>query len=463
MPEIGAAHAISREEAIELLWERADLSYLLRPEQVAFKNGIEFASNPLVVGNISRRLGKSFTLVTFAIEEALKRKQKIRYGSAFLTDLEEFILPAFEIILADCPEHLRPRYMTSRKVWRFQNGSEIKLIGLDKNPNGLRGNAISIMIIDEAAFVQNLKKIYTSVIIPATMKQKNIRLIFISTPPESPAHYFVALIQRAKLEGYDLELTIDDISDLKPEERKRVLDEVGGEESDTAQREFFCKIISDPIRAVCPTFNESIHVADCPEPTHCNWAFVADIGGLKDYAVGYLAAYHHELRKLVFWDESWFMNRTPTPEILEGFKKLENQRVTTRWIDAHGQTQVDFAFAGFSAALPPKDNFQAGIQLIRAAFHNNEILIHPRCKLLILTLKTGLLNRLGTDYERTEELGHCDALAAAIYAVRVVDRVTDYRPNVINQDRWIQQKAPAHHQELQKLTFRGSKADSWRR
>jgi hypothetical protein len=364
-------------------------------------------------------------------------------------------------MLNDCPEHLRPRYMVSRKTWRFPNGSEIKLVGLDKNPNGLRGNAISIIIIDEAGFVSNLKKIYTSVIIPATMKQKNIRLIFISTPPESPAHYFVELIEKSKKEGYYLELTIDDISDLDPKERQRMLDEVGGEHSDTAQREFFCKIISDPIRAVCPTFSETLHVAEFSEPSYCNWSFVADIGGLKDYAVAYLCAWHHELKKIAFWDEVWFPNRTPTPKILEGFKKLENDRPSTRWIDAHGQTQVDFAFAGFSAALPPKDDFQAGLQLIRSAFHNNEIIIHPRCQLLILTLKTGLLNRLGKDYERTEELGHCDALAAAIYGIRVVDRVTDYRPNVINQDKWTQQKPNPRHEELSRLTYRGSRKDSW--
>lgn len=427
----------------------------MRPEQQQFKASIYAATAPLIVGNISRRWGKTFTLVAYAIEQAMLKKQKIRYGAAYLSDLEEFILPAFELMLTDCPEHLRPRYMVSRKTWKFPNGSEIKLVGLDKNPNGLRGNAISIIIIDEAGFVANLKKIYTSVIIPATMKQKGIRLIFISTPPESPAHYFVELINKAKAVGYYLELTIDDISDLDPTERQRMLDEVGGEDSDTAQREFFCKIISDPIRAVCPPFSEERHVAEMAEPSHCNWSFVADIGGLKDYAVAYLCAWSHEYKKVVFWDETWFPNRTPTPEILRGFQKLENERPTTRWIDAHGQTQVDFAFAGFSASLPPKDDFQAGIQLIRAAFHNNQILIHPRCKLLILTLKTGLLNRLGKDYERTEELGHCDALAAAIYGIRVVDRTSDYRPNVINQDRWNQAKADPQFEELSKLTFRG--------
>ncbi len=448
------------QQAIDQLWRWGELGYLLRPEQVAFKEGIDKAINPLIVGNISRRLGKSFTLVTYAIEQALKSKQRIRYGSAFLTDLEEFILPAFELILTDCPDDIRPHYLASKKTWKFRNGSEIRLIGLDKNPNGLRGNAISIIIIDEAAFVSHLKKLYYSVIIPATMKQKNIRLVFISTPPESPAHFFVNLISKAKLEGYYLELTIDDISDLEPQERKRVLDEVGGELSDTAQREFFCKIISDPIRAVCPTFKEEVHVKDIAEPTYINWAFAGDTGGLKDYTVAYLVAWSHEYKKVVFWDEIFFPNRTPTSEMIEGFKRMEGNKKTSRWLDAHGQSQVDLAFGGFSAGLPPKDNFQAGLQLIRAAFHNDQIIVHPRCKMLILTLNTGLLNRNGTDYERTDELGHCDALAGAIYGLRVVDKVTDTRPNVINQDRWTMQKKPKSS-ELTKLGWQGNKSDRW--
>ena len=216
------ALALSRPEAIEQLWIHGNLTYLLRPEQRYFKSQIKHAGVDLVVGNISRRWGKSFSLVTYCIEECLKNpKEHIRYGCAFSTDLEEFILPAFEIILNDCPEYLRPYYHKSKKRWVFRNGSVIKLIGLDRNPNGLRGNAITKIVIDEAGFVSHLKYIYNSVIIPATMKQSGIKLIFISTPPESPEHFFVELISMAKIldSGFYLELTIDDISDLEEDEK----------------------------------------------------------------------------------------------------------------------------------------------------------------------------------------------------------------------------------------------------
>ena len=129
------------------------LGYKLRPEQKTLRTKIYDALVQLIVFNISRRWGKTYVLCLYAIEQAIRKKQKIRYGAALRDDLEEFVIPSFEQILEDCPESLKPRYIRSRKTWVFPNGSEIKLVGLDKNPNGLRGNAINIIIIDEAGFV----------------------------------------------------------------------------------------------------------------------------------------------------------------------------------------------------------------------------------------------------------------------------------------------------------------------
>lgn len=427
-----------------MAWKHGQLSWKLRPEQAEFKKAIEKTNHHLVVGLISRRWGKSFSLVTYAIEQALKSKQKIRYGCAFLSELEEFILPAFEQILEDCPARMKPIYKSSRKVWKFKNGSEIKLVGLDKNPNGLRGNAIRIIIIDEAGFVKNLKNIYTTVIIPATMKMKGIRIIFITTPPESPDHFLASeLINKAKLKGYFLKLTIDDISDLEPDERTRMLDEVGGEDSVTARREFFCEIVADEERAVCPTFKEKEHVKAI-ETTYSPWYFVADTGGVKDLTVGYMVNWSHELQKVVFRSEAYFKAHTPTTEVLKGFKALEQARFaanetirTVRYIDAGGQLQIDYATAGFAAALPPKDDFQAGLTLLRNEFYKGNVIVHPDCPLLIQSLSNGLLNRQRSDYERSESLGHCDAVAAAIYALRVVDRKTNLKPAPHKETVWV--------------------------
>jgi len=177
---------------MNLLWEawrRGRLDYKLRPEQRRLKRLLYDSPKGMAVFNISRRLGKTTTCVTFCDENARRKKQHIRFATAFLRDLEKFVLPIFEQVLSDCPPELRPRYFPSKKEWRYRNGSVIKLIGVDKNPNGLRGNAIDILIIDEAAFIKNLKYLYQSIIVPATMKRK-FKLIFPFTPPEAPEHFW---------------------------------------------------------------------------------------------------------------------------------------------------------------------------------------------------------------------------------------------------------------------------------
>lgn len=416
-----------RQAGLVNLWSRGSLAWKLRPEQRELKDKIEHSSTQLVVGNISRRWGKSFTLVLYCIEQAIKKRQKIRYGAAFKSDLEEFILPAFEIILADCPLSLRPTYMASKQVWKFPGGSQIKLVGLDKNRNGLRGNAINIIVIDEAGFVAHLQYQYTSVIIPATMKQTNIKILIFSTPPESPEHYFVKLIDKAQAQdnAVYMEMTIDTISDLTPEERKRQLDEVGGEESPTAQREFFCRIIVDATRAVAPSFSEKIHVKEY-DPPHVKWMIFGDTGA-RDKTVFLKVGYDHEHGLIVFRDEYSPPNRTPTSGIVEGFrKKFPDQMPLT--LDATEQLRIDYGALGLPSMAVMKDEFEAGLLLLNNSFFKNQVVIHPDCDLLIRTLKGGLLNKQRTDFERTESLGHCDAAAAAIYALRGVDRITDLRP-----------------------------------
>tara|TARA_R110002126_G_scaffold42101_1_gene121978 strand:- start:3761 stop:5104 length:1344 start_codon:yes stop_codon:yes gene_type:complete len=441
------------EQAKAQLWYNGILEWKLRPEQRAFKHGIDDPENTLIVGNISRRLGKSFTLVLYAIEQALKTQQKIRFGSAFLSELEEFIQPAFEYILADCPEDLRPEYKATKKTYKFKNGSEIKLVGLDKNPNGLRGNAINIIIIDEAAYVSNLKYLYTSVIIPATMKQKNIKIIVISTPPESPEHFFVELIKKAQLspKAFYLCLTIDDISDLDPEEKKRLLDEVGGEHSSTAQREFYCRIIIDAERAIAPAFKPDEHI-EWYTNQYIKWGLYGDSGGVRDLTVFLMIGYCHVRRKVLVRDELWFKPHTPTSEIVEAVKaRWPDNLQMTRVLDSGGQLQIDYSSLGFPVVQPQKDSFDETLLLVNNSFYNSQVLVHPSCSLLIQTLKGGLTNRNRTDFERTIALGHADAVMAYAYGLRGIDRLTDLRPRPKRSEIFTLPTIDRHEAELEKL------------
>lgn len=416
---------MTKSQAIRKLWKLGMLSWKLRPEQKRLRDLLEAAPTDMCVFNISRRFGKSTTCCLFAVEQALRKKQKVLYSTAYLSDLETFITPIFEWVLSDCPEDLRPVWKASKKEFHFRNGSLIKLIGLDRNANSLRGNNIDVIIVDEAAFVTKLEYLYKSVIVPATMKRK-FKLIFPSTPPESPEHFWSKeLIPKSRLKDAYAEMTIDEISDLSEEEKQRLLDEVGGKDSPTAQREFYCKIIVDVTRAIAPSFKEEIHVGEF-EIDNIKWDLFGDSGGIKDKTVFHEVGYSHETGLIYFRSELYFDNQTPSSTIISSVKETWENRTIT--LDAAGQLLIDYSSLGLSCGLPQKDDFGAGLLLINNHFHLNRVLIHPRCKLLVQTLKGGLLNKHRTDYERSETLGHCDAVASAIYAIRGVDKITDLRP-----------------------------------
>ena len=83
---------------------------------------------------------------------------------------------------------------------------------------------------------------------------------------------------------------------------------------------------------------------------------------------------------------------------------------------------------GFEAMLPLKDDFEAGINAVRLPFNQGKIVIHERCRFLIATLRGATFNKQRTDFARTMALGHMDALAALIYANRMIDRSTNPVP-----------------------------------
>lgn len=424
------AQAITYDDVNAIAWKRGELTWKLRPEQQRLKAELERPHVQLFVGNISRRWGKSYTLVTYCLEQAYRRTQKIRFGCAFLTDLEEFILPAFELILEDCPEELRPTYIRSRKTWTFPNGSEIKLVGLDKHPNGLRGNAINIIVLDEAGFISSLKRIYTSVIIPATAKQSNIKIIFISTPPESPSHFFVDLIQKAQAQenGYYLCLTIDDISDLDAVERQRLLDEVGGEHSQEAQREFFARILVDPTRAIVPEFTPEVEahtVTDHARPQYFDHYEAMDVG-FTDATAALFGYYDFDNAKLIIEDELLLYHAT-TDIIASQFLKKEQALYGTkqpyrRVSDNDKRLIADLGSRhNLYFSQTEKHEKEAAINRVRILIKDRKIYINPRCQSLITQLKAGVWNKQRSQFDRDGVNGHFDLIDALIYFCRCVD------------------------------------------
>jgi hypothetical protein len=280
--------------------------------------------------------------------------------------------------------------------------------------------------VDESAFVSNLQYLYSSIIIPATL-DRQFQLIFPSTPPLSPAHFWAAeLVPKAKERNTYLELTLDSMN-ISESEKERLLVEVGGRHSSTARREFYCEVVTDESRSIAPSFSQQKHITNAHEIPNIKYMVFGDLGGRRDKTCFLLAAYNHDTNQVHILDELVFEPETPTAAMRAQLQNKGWDRYPTA-ADMPEIMRIDWAQDGFPVASVIKDNFHAGLQLLDSTFFQNKIVIHSNCKLLLQTLSTGLLTPNRQDYERTPELGHCDAIAALIYCLRGIDRITDLRP-----------------------------------
>lgn len=407
------------------LWERAEVaSWYLREHQIPLYEALQAVTRDFLCFNVARRFGKSTTISVDCDERCRKDKPiHIDYATAFLVDVEKFILPVFSNIHSTCPEHLRPRYLKSKKTFIYPNGSTIQLIGLDKNPDAVRGNTIDHLVIDEASEVSALEYLYKSVIVPATAN-RDFRIIFSSTPPKDSEHFILELQEVAKIRGNYKIFTIEDNKSIGERERERLFKEMGGRDSVYVRREFYCETVRDPKSTIVPEFSDN-NVYHMEMPEHYYPQTTVDFGGSVD-KTGIIIGYFDFIEaKYIVVQSALVEANTTTAEIVDKIYEMEGQVYPKdarigRVIDCFGQTRTDLGALKFYSGPPKKEkgSVEANINQMRISFQNDKLVILPTHNdELIATLQLGQYTKSG-DFKRTEKLGHCDLLAALSYAWR---------------------------------------------
>jgi hypothetical protein len=409
-------------------WYRGNLQYLLHSGQRVIDKSFNDCTGQLFVCNIARQFGKSFWAVSKCVELALRKpKARIKFGTAYHTDLTEFILPTFDAVLSDCPEEIKPKYKVQGSKWVFPNGSEIKLVGLDKSPNSLRGNVIDLIVIDEAGFVENLQYIYSSIIVPATLHRPNCKIIFISTPPSTPAHPFGDFIQLAESQDSYVILTIYDNPRITEADIDRMAAAVGGKTSTTFRREFLCELILDEDLALIPEWSDRfIH-----EPEHDAFykfyhRYVGMDLGRKDHTALVLGYYDFKRAVLCIVDELTMAGPSWTTVTLKDqllakeqslwgelkpFRRISDNNNPHLIMDLNSLYSVHFMETS-------KESLEAMVNEVRIMIGSGQIEVSPKCKMLIGCLKYGLWDKNRKEFSRNKIYGHFDHLAALIYLVR---------------------------------------------
>ncbi len=428
------------------LWIKGDLGRKLHDAQQFLDRVYCDSLKQLFVGNCSRQWGKSYWAVTKAVETAIKiPRAQIRYGAAFQTDLVDFIIPAFDKVLEDAPPAQKGRRVGNFYV--FPNGSRIKLVGLDKNPNGLRGNTLDLIIIDECGFVSNLDYIYKSIIIPATLHRPNCKVIFISTPPSTPAHAFVDYVQKAELEGAYVKLDIYTNPRITPDDIHRMIDEIGGTDSTTFRRECLCEFVTDSDLAIIPEWKDS-YIQDLPRDEFYKYyhKYVGMDLGVKDLTAMLYGYYDFKRASLVIEDEDQMNGPSMNTLLLKG---AIIQKEKELW--ANDQTPRDYnnnpvpfrrvsdnnwpiliqdlsSLHNLTFIETNKDNLEAMINEVRLMVQAGQLIINPRCKKLIGCLKHGVWDNKKKQFARSTVYGHFDHLAALIYLIRNLAKSTNPIP-----------------------------------
>lgn len=427
-----------------ILWDRNELSFKFHAGQRVIDQAYRKVTAKLFVANCSRRFGKTYWIVTECIRVArAKERARVKVATAFLTDLEEFIIPAFENVLDDCPEHLKPKWNATKKKYVFKNGSEIQLIGLDRKPNGGRGNYCDLYVFDEAAFIKNVSYIYSSVVVPMTMYRDGARVIMISTPPKSPDHDFKDFCIKAKRENAYVELDVYQNPMVTP----RMIDEYKAEcltETDW-QREYLCQFATDQTLAIVPEMRGYDYTLQ-PRTENYDYyhKYVSMDLGVRDLTVAHFAYYDFARAKLCV--EREFVMSGPemtTPKLKAGIEAIEKElwqgKEPYKRVADNNNPLLLLDLGSIHNMFfhsTSKDELHAMINNLRVWIKSGRIEIDESCKYLIDSLKYGIWNEQRTEFARSKTLGHFDALASLMYLVRNIDEATNPIPIKVNFNQY---------------------------
>lgn len=424
------------------LYRRGNLDHLLHAGQSKISGTIWGMPRQVQPILCARGYGKTYLGAKEATAISIRKQSRVKIGTEFQTDLEEFILPNFEAVLQDCPKSCLPKWKSSGSKYVFPNGSEIKLVGLDRKPNGLRGtHKTDLIILEEAGFISKLEQIYYSVIVPTTMHRPECRILLPTTPPEALDHFFWTLFDKAQLQGDVPVFTIDDNPMLTPADVRRLEEEMGGRESVAFQREYLCKRIPDATRQLTPEFSKDRHVQEFKRPVYFDFLIKTSSldSGVRDHTVELFSVYDFPNAILHIENELVLSgNEVITDTIYKRTVEIETDlkyKRVDRWADNNNLILIqDLNSTGFKDGSgrhwtpTAKDAIEAGVNMVRLWLKQGRLKIHPRCRFLIGTLETALWNKNRTDFDRSKVFGHADALASLIYLIRNVNTRTNPIP-----------------------------------
>lgn len=424
---------LTPQKAAEALWKRGNLQFKLNSAQKEIYSFIKNHPQQILVIAASRRLGKSYFLLTLAFEECLRKPNTIvKYAAQTTKDVVNNIAKnLIKEITKDCPPELMPSYHAHNHILTFPNGSQIYFSGTEQGrAEKLRGSDAHLCIIDEAGFCNDLEYIVRDIMFPLTTLTKG-KIILASTPSKSADHPFIKMMKEAEADGRLIKKTIYENPMLSPEDIERIASEIGGKQSITFRREYLVETITSEEDAVIPEFkDEVIHDTvkeSYPKPSHYVAYVGMDIGG-KDLTAILFGYYDFANAKVVIEDELVYDKKVLSEDIAAGVKMKEAQyfKDATKLFRYSDNNNIillnDLAIKHNLVFHPsPKDDKEAALNDLRLKLKGRKIIINARCKNLIAHLRSAIWAKNKKSFARSAQFGHYDLIDALLYLVRNIN------------------------------------------
>lgn len=484
---------ITKKQAVHQLWRYGHLSWKLDKNQKELYDLYHKGKQKINTWLLARRSGKSHTLLVLALEVCLKNANSIvKYIAPTKLQVKTIIEPLLQKLCEDAPADLKPRFNTKEYCYYFLNGSKIELAGGDNgHAEKLRGSDAHLVIVDEAGSIEDLDYIVTSILLPTTLITKG-KLLLASTPPRYADHHFNKFIEKAEDEGILIKKTIYDNPRLTEEDIQQQINECGGINAESFQREYLCNKVKDPSLSVIPEFDDYLEkeiVKEWVKPPFFD-AYVAMDLGFKDLTVVVFGYYDFKSAKVVIEDEIVVNFQDPdmnlpklTEAIIQKEKQLwtniltnEVQKPVLRVSDVNHIVTGEISRASkrqLTFSTPVNRDNDADINHMRVLLSSRKVMINPRCKTVIKHLKNvkWQSDKNKKTFARSPDSGHYDAVDAVKYLLKAVNynknpfpALYDYNPTdlyVANPKHIYQNHQPNSYAQAFKQIFEKNKKP-WR-
>lgn len=440
------------------LWKRGEVgAWYLKPKQLSVRDFIREVRDPFV--EASRRFGKTNTVLTYCMEEGAQRPGiVIRWCEPWKNQCREIVMPEIDQIQRDVPLEERWRWHQTDSYYEHPvSKSRLYLRGVnDDRGESARGAKAHIIVADELGSWRDPKYVIDEVLRPQLLTTKGT-FVRIGTPPRNLTHLYYTMKERSQIRGAFIQRTVRDQELVDWSEIEHAVAEMGGWDTAGVRRELLCEKIVDKNFAIIPEWDDR-YVGEL-ERTDLTpfWVRYGAIDiGVRDLSVCLFAYWDFQKGVLYVEDEVVMNGATLTTErFAEEIRKTEELRWGIKYKlreDHNGANEryhvekpphfrakrvsdIDLLFLqdmsrihGLYFDATDKGALEEMVNEVRIWVAKGRIMVHPRCSILLDTLRYGIWDEKRKEWERTERIGHCDALAALMYMVRNVNRAENPIP-----------------------------------